>query len=607
MSELVQMLGAQRDRIVAAAYDACEDDVYEDAISGLFDGLLIALPSETPIDASPLGEAGANEAMTGRILRAIQSESIEVLRESCPSSTFGQAVLDLRAIIARALPVQPVVPWCAELAETLRSEDSSGPTSRNIVDFFRCVTSTIRDMVYAHDVNGNMFYINDSGLGMIGYSRDDLKVGMSVYDFVVPDHLDLVEARLESPGAVLRAPYSIEIYARDGERIPIEIDTRPLLGDDDEVVGVVGIARDLRLERRLQTQIQRTNAHLEHILAAAPMGILRTDQQGVIVDANAIATGLVGAPNTNALIGLHVAALGSEGNPIETHANATLQGGREIGERVHFKTRYGSMLKCDMLLTPQHEDSGAVSGLLVLLIDVAEQIALQQSLAQHERLSALGQIIAGVAHEINNPLTGILGYAQYLLQTTESETTRERLQQIVEESQRCRRVVDNLLSFADAGQTEKRAADVNSLVREIVDLYEYQLRMDSIRMDLELGDDLPQVNLAAQEVQRVFLNLISNAHQALCTVDGRERALSIRSYVENGKVHVVVGDNGPGVSEGDQSRVFDPFFTTHKQGEGMGLGLSVSYGIVQDHGGQIVLESTPGEGASFIVTFPIHE
>ena len=608
MTQIAEILRGNAERIGAAAAAAADGEEMQEALTRLVADIARMAPADVPLDVAGLREAGADELLLPRLLRAVEAECVETLREACPKKTFGEAVLMLRARIQRSLPRKPIAPWCVHLAETLKrgSSEAASPEWRRAMAFFRSITSTIRDMVYAHDLDGNVFFLNDTGLKMVKYTREDMRHGMSIYDFVVQEHVDLLEARLESPGAVLRAPYSIEIYAKDGERIPIEIDTRPLHEEGGDVVGVVGVARDLRLERRLQAQIQHSNARLERLVSASPVAILTLDGEGVIRDANPVSASMLGVSEARALFGVPLNTLAEqEPNELESALDATRETGEEVHCSVRMMTRFACALHADVVVTPLHGPSGGVEGYLLLMLDITEQAILRQGLTRSEKLSALGRLMAGIAHEFNNPLTGILGYAQYLLNVVEERTVRERIERIVEESQRCRRLVQNMLSFAERGESEKSAQDINKLVKEILSLYEYQLQVDGIDVVTEFAAVLPPVKVAPQGIQRVFLNLLSNAHRALNAVgDQSPRVLTLRTFLQNEKVHVTVTDSGPGIPGDHHAKVFEPFFTTLSQGEGMGLGLSVAYGIVEDHGGHLLVESTEGKGATFTVALP---
>ncbi len=229
--------------------------------------------------------------------------------------------------------------------------------------------------------------------------------------------------------------------------------------------------------------------------------------------------------------------------------------------------------------------------------------ATQQQLIQAEKLSAIGELISGVAHELNNPLTGVMGYSQLLMSTQASPEIKKNLERINKEAVRCQKIVQNLLAFARRHHPERKLVNINEVVRNTVDLREYQLKVDNVEILTDLQDDLPSVLADAYQIQQVFVNIINNAHQAM--VDGHMGGrLAVRSRSAGGMVRVAFIDNGPGIPKDRIGRIFDPFFTTKGIGKGTGLGLSLSYGIVQEHDGRILVESEPGQGATFVVELP---
>lgn len=245
-------------------------------------------------------------------------------------------------------------------------------------------------------------------------------------------------------------------------------------------------------------------------------------------------------------------------------------------------------------------DAGAC---LLLLRDVTEENLMQERLLQSEKMASVGQLVSGVAHELNNPLTGIVGFAQLLLMRDLDERSRQQVETIQAEAERASKIVQNLLSFARRRKARKEPTDLNALVRRVVELRSYEHHLRNIEVSLDLAPDLPQTLVDPDQIQQVLLNLIINAEQA---VKDRERGrIEIRTRVRDGSIVLTVQDNGPGIAPDALRRIFDPFFTTKQAGEGTGLGLTISYGIVEDHGGRIHAESPPGKGALFTVELPI--
>jgi signal transduction histidine kinase/BarA-like signal transduction histidine kinase len=239
---------------------------------------------------------------------------------------------------------------------------------------------------------------------------------------------------------------------------------------------------------------------------------------------------------------------------------------------------------------------------------------LYQQLLQAEKMAALGQTISGVAHELNNPLATILSCAERLSETTSGESQRS-VKVILGEAERAARIVRNLLTFARKRQSTRSMVDINQIIEQTIALRSYGQRVTGIEVIPALASGLPQVFVDAHQIQQVLLNLVINAEQAMLSANGRG-TLVVRTWhdVERDVVVIEVTDDGPGVAPEMQTKIFDPFFTTKEVGKGTGLGLTVAYAIVQEHGGRIRVQSTaaagtgvtaPQTGASFVVELPV--
>ncbi len=263
-------------------------------------------------------------------------------------------------------------------------------------------------------------------------------------------------------------------------------------------------------------------------------------------------------------------------------------------------------------VTARAELSGNGLRVEALMRDVSERKRLEDQardlyhqLLQAEKLAALGQTISGVAHELNNPLATILTCAERLSQRVLDDQTRRGLDTILGESERAARIVRNLLTFARKRHTTRAMVDLNQVVRETLALRSYDQRVSNIAIIEALAAGLPQVFADPHQVQQVLLNLVINAEQAMLSAKGRGTlVLHTWHNLERESVVLEVSDDGPGVPEDVQPKIFDPFFTTKEVGKGTGLGLTVAYAIVQEHGGRITLRSEPSGGATFAVELP---
>src|SRR5713226_2498213 len=229
-----------------------------------------------------------------------------------------------------------------------------------------------------------------------------------------------------------------------------------------------------------------------------------------------------------------------------------------------------------------------------------------QQFVQSEKLAAMGSLLAGVAHELNNPLSVVMGQAALLQQMAGEGPMAARAGKIAKAAERCARIVKNFLALARQQPMERQAVSLNRVVQEAVELLAYPLRVDSVEIALELAPDLPEIWADPHQLHQIVVNLVSNAHQAMRAITTRRRIiLTTRPDATPDRVQLEVADTGPGISEEIQRRIFEPFFTTKPVGQGTGLGLSLCQGIVERHGGSIRVASHPGHGAVFCVELPI--
>ncbi len=258
-------------------------------------------------------------------------------------------------------------------------------------------------------------------------------------------------------------------------------------------------------------------------------------------------------------------------------------------------------------VTPWYDKNNRLAGSIHVAKDISNEKLLRQQLIQSEKLSAIGQLISGIAHELNNPLTGVMGYSQLLqLRKDLDDRAKDNLLKINNLALRCQKIVQNLLSFARKQKPERTLCDVNEILEKTVDLRSYELQVNNIEIVQDLDPTLPGTIADGHQLQQVFLNLVTNAEQAMLEAHDRGR-LTIRTRADSqtGRIRIEVSDDGPGIPEAHLTRIFDPFFTTKDVGKGTGLGLSLSYGIIKEHGGNIYARSRVGEGSTFVIELPI--
>ncbi len=265
----------------------------------------------------------------------------------------------------------------------------------------------------------------------------------------------------------------------------------------------------------------------------------------------------------------------------------------------------GSAASVEIQVAPIQMEHGAA--IQFILREVTERVRLEQQLRQAEKLSALGQMMSGVAHELNNPLASVRGYAELMLTHHElSPQTRADLEKVASESDRAAKLVSQFLTFARAEAPQRAPVNLNELVASAVALREFEFRVAGVELKNEPASDLPPILADADKLQNVILNLLGNALQALCD-HPQPRRVTIRTARSKANILLSVADNGPGIPPELVPRIFEPFFSTKEVGAGTGLGLSVVHSIMSDHGGRIHHEQTPGGGATFVIAFPVTE
>jgi two-component system NtrC family sensor kinase len=249
------------------------------------------------------------------------------------------------------------------------------------------------------------------------------------------------------------------------------------------------------------------------------------------------------------------------------------------------------------------DEQDVVNSVVVVMTDITDAALLQAKLAHAERMATIGRLVSGVAHEVNNPLAAILGFTDLLIENPEMpESAQESLGIILQETQRTKYIVQDLLSFARQRPVQKEAVQVGAILRQTIKLRSYDFTSHGVQVREDFEKDLPATIGDSQQLQQVFLNIINNAYDAI-QESGRRGVITLRTKRMGDSIEITISDNGTGIS--DSARIFDPFFTTKPAGKGTGLGLSICYGIVRAHGGEIQCwNNEGGDGSTFLVRLP---
>jgi two-component system NtrC family sensor kinase len=386
------------------------------------------------------------------------------------------------------------------------------------------------------------------------------------------------------------------------------VDGDYLSSDDLEllstIAGYVAIAvENARLYQSLEQkalQIERLKDFSENIVESLRIGVVTVDLDDCVESWNPQLEDLLEIPRSEALRRKLADIL-----PRDLAGEISAQAASDHVSgiyRFHLNTRSNRHLVVNASIAPLLAKNGARLGRLILLDDITQRVRLEDQMVQTEKLTSLGLLAAGVAHEVNTPLAVISNYIQMLAkQIPEDDPRQKTIERIVKQTFRASEIVNNLLNFSRTGGTEPVEVDLNSVLEETLTLVQHPFKTAQVNVVKNYAERLPLILGSTTRLQQVFLNLFMNARDAMPSGG----MLEVRTGAHNGSVEIEVTDTGAGISPEHLHRIFDPFFTTKATGRGTGLGLSVSYGIIKEHAGKVDVRSTPGKGTSFRLEFPV--
>jgi len=472
----------------------------------------------------------------------------------------------------------------------------------------RRVIETTSDAVVITNRDRAIAFANPAAHALFGFPGSQL-IGMRVADIVSAEVRDDVAAYETAALGGVPQQYETVVLRADGERRAVSVSTAPLRehgesGEQSEITGVVASLRDITNERRASDAVARSEARYQRLVETAPDPIFTVDMEGRITSVNRAFEDALGRTRKELVGTSFTDVLDDSQKKIARELFGDVAAGRRAQAEIRYRDARGELCAGSVTATPVVED-GEIRGCLGIIRDVTGERRLADQLLQREKLAAVGQLVSGVAHELNNPLAGVLAFAQLLEAAPGSaEEQREAIRAIHKEAKRAAKIVSNLLLFARERDPERTRTDLNAVLTDALELRRYVLRTQQVDVVTELDPTLPAVWADPFQLQQVVLNFITNAEYALKGVT-HEKRITLRTWFADGRVRASVADNGKGIASEVIDRVFNPFFTTKEVGEGTGLGLSISHGIIRQHGGHISVDSVVGKGATFTIDLPL--
>jgi len=524
------------------------------------------------------------------------------------SVEFGARLIEYRGKPATSVVIR-------DITERKRMEQAL----RESEEHYSALVGNITDAVFQFK-GGVITWCNDRVEEIYGYPKEEL-LGKSA-SFFYPSDISPTEFTRRVAGVIEERGFfrSISKFQRtDGNLVDIEYSLSQIPGKDP--VEVIAVARDVTERRRMEEALRESEAHYR-LLADNATDVIWT------VDLNMRLTYI--SPSVTYLLGYSVEeAMGKNMKEVFTPAPFELAMKVLAGElavenmkqkdlarsrtlEIELRRKDGSIVPIEVNCTFLRESDGRPVEVLVIARDITERKRaeeerqrMEQQLQLAGRLAAVGELAAGVAHELNNPLAAVQAYAQFLADKDNlDETTKSDVETIYREAQRATRITANLLRFAHRHKPEKRLVSINEVIEKSLQLHAYRMKVNNVEVLVESAADLPMTMADFDQIHQVFVNIVSNAEQAMTEAHSKGK-LRVKTQRVGEMIRIAFTDDGPGISEDNLTRIFDPFFTTKEVGKGTGLGLSICYGIVEKHGGHMYAKSKPGEGATFVVELPI--
>jgi len=502
-------------------------------------------------------------------------------------------------------------PWISILSATFKRNNESLALLRESEDRYRRLVELSPDAVMLHDSQAITF-LNPAGCRILGVDRPEAAIGRSYMEFVAEDEKDVALSRVREVIASGREVSTSEraIVTDKGERKEIEIMATPFVGDDGSIVGLA-IFRDVTARNAMARAVRESEGRFRAISEAIPLPILISDAETFrIVYSNPAAHQELAA-NDAYFAEASLQDLSSD-QRFRYGLAEVVRGRRRVeSSELEVRKANGETFWARVTTVPMTYQGKAA--LIHAIVDLSERVQAEAEIArqresfhQKEKIAALGSLLAGLAHELNNPLSVVSGQSLMLEEAVEDDRLAERARRIREAAERCSRTVRTFLSMARSRAPERTAVALNDAVMASVDLVAHSLQSSGVEVKLDLDPELSDVMADGDQLHHLVSNLIINAEHAMRDAPGK-RVLSIATGFDAARQQIVltVADTGPGVPEDILARIFEPFFTTKPGAAGTGIGLALCRDIAQSHGGDITYSQNEPTGAIFKVRLPL--
>ncbi len=546
-------------------------------------------------------ECAAHTTKFCQVIEIISSSSNPVLTEMCFASFIQEQSNSRKGFVyLRDISLQK------KLTEELRASEKK----------FRNLFERIDQGISITTKEGRFLDCNPALLETLGYQSKEefLKMDITRDLYVNPEDRKEFQERIERDGFVKN--FEVEFKKKNGEKLSILLTSHARTDEQGQVIGYQGLMIDMSERIRMEQELREKHGFLSNLLESSVDCILVADMKGKVIFFNKAAEKLTGYREEDVIGTMHISQFYSQetAKEIMRMLRSDNFGGRGKLENfmLTINAQNNEEIPVSLSASIVYEGDKEIAS-LGIFTDLREKIKIEKELQdtqvrllQSEKMASLGSLAAGVAHEINNPLGGILIYASLLMEDFEAhnDSRMQDLKKIVEEATRCKEIVKSLLEFGRQTETKFEPVDVNKAIIDDLFFLENQVIFHDIKIIKHLDFSLPAIQANPNQIKQVFMNMMVNAAEAMSD-SGGSLTITTELCSDGASIFISFKDTGVGIPPEIQSKIFDPFFTTKAVGKGTGLGLSTSYGIIQSHHGNIEVESEPGKGTTFTIYLPL--
>ena len=529
----------------------------------------------------PVTDKGESINISERILLDSEGKKIPVLKSVNPITWKGRKYLFESFI---------------DITQRKKAEDALIESQQK----YKTIFDSANDIILLMDAKGTITDVNSKLTDIGGWSKEEL-LGeniKSLIKIVTKRSLPIIVTNfLKRTAGFDVQPYTVEMKKKNGELAIVEINATAIK-KEGKVTGDLAILRDVTERVQAQKRLQNQKELIERILSTTPDAVLVIDKDSSIKLSNRAFCDIFGVKPDD-IAGMPVSKILTSEELLKEITKVGSRNTPQIKHNFEYKSNDKHRLFVINIMPMEEKE------ILLILNDVTDERERQDKLYLTDRLASIGEMASGIAHELNNPLTGVVGLSQLLLEEDVPGNIKEDLEAITSEAKRASGIVKNLLTFARKHEPIRQLTQVNTIVQDVLKLRAYEHKVHDISVDVHLSDELPEIMAEPFQIQQVFLNIVLNAEQAMIEAHKKGR-LSITTEKKGNYVQIFFSDNGPGITPENMRKLFSPFFTTKEVGKGTGLGLSVCYGIVTGHAGKISAKNNLSEGATFTIELPIN-